>query len=60
MGRRFDKASSGLGALSFEEGNFATFGYVLEGEELLRQIRSGDVITSARLVAGADRLASPQ
>jgi len=56
----FDKASSGLGGLSFEEGNFATFGYVSEGEELLRQIRSGDVVTSAKLIAGADRLVSPQ
>eukprot|EP00240_Pyramimonas_obovata_P002333 CAMPEP_0118946040 /NCGR_PEP_ID=MMETSP1169-20130426/43479_1 /TAXON_ID=36882 /ORGANISM="Pyramimonas obovata, Strain CCMP722" /LENGTH=445 /DNA_ID=CAMNT_0006891919 /DNA_START=1 /DNA_END=1338 /DNA_ORIENTATION=+ len=52
----FDKSQSGLGGLSFDEGNFAVFGYVTEGKEILSQIRNGDVIQSARIVSGADKL----
>lgn len=52
----FDKSQSGLGGLSFDEGNFAVFGYVTEGKELLSQIRNGDMITSARIISGADKL----
>eukprot|EP00959_Pyramimonas_sp_CCMP1952_P385649 8081842-Pyramimonas_sp.AAC.1 len=52
----FDKAQSGLGGLSFDEGNFSVFGYVTEGREILSQIRNGDVIKSARVVSGAEKL----
>ena len=53
------KRSGGLGGLSFEEGEFAVVGYVTGGRELLSQIRSGDVVARARLVAGGDRLVIP-
>lgn len=56
----FDRTSSGLGGLSFDEGNFAVFGYVTEGAEVLQQIKKGDVITSAKLISGADKLVVPQ
>ncbi|KAK3239428.1 hypothetical protein CYMTET_50648 [Cymbomonas tetramitiformis] len=52
----YDRRTSGLGGLSFEEGNFAVFGYVTGGEELLPQLRMGDVIASARLVSGENKL----
>eukprot|EP00250_Pteridium_aquilinum_P016844 c23319_g1_i1 orf=434-1741(-) len=52
----YDRRSAGLGGLSFDEGQFSVFGYVTNGKELLSQLRTGDVIESARLVSGADRL----
>mmetsp|Transcript_24835 Transcript_24835/g.41499 ORF Transcript_24835/g.41499 Transcript_24835/m.41499 type:complete len:455 (+) Transcript_24835:121-1485(+) len=52
----FDKANSGLGGLSFDEGTFAVFGYVTDGRELLGQIEKGDVIKSAKIVSGAEKL----
>lgn len=52
----YDKRSAGLGGLSFDEGHFSVFGYVTNGKELLSQLRTGDVIESAKLVSGADRL----
>ena len=56
---RFARETAGLGGAAFEEGNYAVFGYVTEGAELLRQLRGGDRIVSARLVAGQDRLVVP-
>lgn len=52
----YDRRSAGLGGLSFDEGQFSVFGYVTNGKELLSQLRTGDVIESAKLVSGADRL----
>jgi cyclophilin family peptidyl-prolyl cis-trans isomerase len=56
---RFARATAGLGGAAFEEGNYAVFGYITEGTELLKQLRSGDRIVSARLGAGAERLVTP-
>ncbi|GBG61289.1 hypothetical protein CBR_g19822 [Chara braunii] len=56
----YDKRQSGLGGLSFDEGNFAVFGYVTKGREVLPQLQTGDIIESAKLVAGADRLLIPK
>ncbi|XP_002960870.2 peptidyl-prolyl cis-trans isomerase CYP37, chloroplastic isoform X2 [Selaginella moellendorffii] len=56
----YDRRSAGLGGLSFEEGQFAVFGYATKGRELLSQLKTGDVIESATLVSGRDRLVYPQ
>ncbi|XP_024370689.1 peptidyl-prolyl cis-trans isomerase CYP37, chloroplastic [Physcomitrium patens] len=52
----YDRRNSGLGGLSFEEGQFSVFGYVTKGRELLSQLKTGDVIKEAKLVSGTDRL----
>ncbi|CAM6034477.1 unnamed protein product [Sphagnum compactum] len=55
----YDRRSSGLGGLSFEEGQFSVFGYVTKGKELLSQLKTGDIIKSAKLVSGLDRFVAP-
>ncbi|KAI3441555.1 Peptidylprolyl isomerase [Psidium guajava] len=55
----YDKRNSGLGGISFEEGQFSVFGYVTTGRDILSQIKTGDVIRSAKLVEGQDRLVVP-
>ncbi|WCJ42222.1 Cyclophilin-like peptidyl-prolyl cis-trans isomerase family protein [Euphorbia peplus] len=55
----YDKRSAGLGGLSFDEGQFAVVGYTTTGRDILGQIKSGDVIQSAKLVEGQDRLFLP-
>jgi len=57
---RFARATAGLGGQAFEEGNFSVFGYVTEGAELLKQLRTGDRIQTARLIAGQDRVVVPK
>jgi cyclophilin family peptidyl-prolyl cis-trans isomerase len=52
----FDKRSAGLGGLSFEEGEFAVFGYVTKGEEFLNAISTDARIVNARVVSGEDKL----
>ncbi|KAF2285974.1 hypothetical protein GH714_009291 [Hevea brasiliensis] len=55
----YDKRNAGLGGLSFDEGQFSVFGYTTAGRDILSQIKSGDVIQSAKLVEGQDRLVLP-
>ncbi|PON68476.1 Cyclophilin-type peptidyl-prolyl cis-trans isomerase [Trema orientale] len=55
----YDKRNAGLGGLSFDEGQFSVFGYTTVGKEILPQIKTGDVIQSAKLVEGQDRLILP-
>ncbi|CAA6668810.1 unnamed protein product [Spirodela intermedia] len=56
----YDKRNSGLGGLSFDEGQFSVFGYTTAaGREVLAEIKTGDVIRSAKLVQGRDRLVLP-
>ncbi|CAK7327575.1 unnamed protein product [Dovyalis caffra] len=55
----YDKRNAGLGGLSFDEGQFSVFGYTTTGREILSQIKSGDIIQSAKLVEGQDRLILP-
>lgn len=55
----YDRRTSGLGGLSFDEGQFSVFGYVTAGAEVLQQLRTGDKIQSAKLVAGKERLVVP-
>ncbi|KAK1260195.1 hypothetical protein QJS04_geneDACA022526 [Acorus gramineus] len=52
----YDKRSAGLGGLSFDEGQFSVFGYTTMGRDVLAQIKNGDIIRSAKLVQGQDRL----
>jgi peptidyl-prolyl cis-trans isomerase B (cyclophilin B) len=55
-----DSASSqfyiALTDLDFLDGNYAVFGYVTSGMEVVDQIRQGDRITSARVVSGLENL----
>ncbi|CAN6453491.1 unnamed protein product [Victoria cruziana] len=55
----YDKRSAGLGGLSFDEGQFSVFGYVTAGREILSQLKTGDMIQSAKLLEGHDRLILP-
>ncbi|PKI31325.1 hypothetical protein CRG98_048284 [Punica granatum] len=55
----YDKRNSGLGGISFDEGQFSVFGYTTAGRELLSQIKTGDMIKSAKLIEGRDRLVVP-
>lgn len=53
---KYDRASSGLAGLSFDEGTFGVFAYIAKGAELIPQLTSGDVIVSAELVSGQTKL----
>ncbi|XAR68374.1 Peptidylprolyl isomerase [Bertholletia excelsa] len=55
----YDKRSAGLGGLSFDEGQFSVFGYTTVGRDILPQVKNGDVIRSAKIVEGQDRLVFP-
>ncbi|KAM6553552.1 hypothetical protein CsatB_014314 [Cannabis sativa] len=55
----YDKRNAGLGGLSFDEGQFSVLGYTTIGRDILPQIKTGDVILSAKLVEGQDRLIMP-
>ncbi|KAL6656778.1 hypothetical protein ACP70R_004558 [Stipagrostis hirtigluma subsp. patula] len=55
----YDKRNSGLGGISFDEGQFSVFGYTTDGREVLSQIKAGDKIRSAKLVQGGERLVLP-
>ncbi|MDM7325979.1 MAG: peptidylprolyl isomerase [Thermosynechococcus sp. Uc] len=45
--------------LNLLDGRYAVFGYVVEGEETLRQLRQGDKILSAKVVDGLENLVQP-
>ncbi|XP_010545802.1 PREDICTED: peptidyl-prolyl cis-trans isomerase CYP37, chloroplastic [Tarenaya hassleriana] len=55
----YDKRNSGLGGLSFDEGQFSVFGYTTVGRDVLQQIKTGDFIKSAKIIEGQDRLVLP-
>lgn len=55
----YDKRNSGLGGISFDEGQFSVFGYTTDGRDVLSQIKAGDKIRSAKLVQGRERLVLP-
>ncbi|KAG9452707.1 hypothetical protein H6P81_005611 [Aristolochia fimbriata] len=55
----YDKRNAGLGGLSFDEGQFSVFGYTTIGRDILPQIKTGDLIQSAKLVEGGERLVLP-
>lgn len=41
------------------DGRYPCFGYVVEGADFLRDIKEGDIITSAKVTSGIDRLSLP-
>ncbi|NER52029.1 MAG: peptidylprolyl isomerase [Symploca sp. SIO1A3] len=41
------------------DGRYTVFGYVVENKELLRQLKVGDVIESAKVIEGAENLVEP-
>lgn len=45
-----------LSDLSFLDGNYAVFGYVTEGMDIVDQIQQGDRITSAEVIEGLEGL----
>lgn len=55
----YDKRNAGLGGLSFDEGQFSVFGYTTGGKEILPQLKTGDIIKSAKLVDGFEHLVLP-
>ncbi len=42
------------------DGRYSVFGYLVEGKEVLQQLRQGDKIESAKVVSGAENLVAPQ
>lgn len=59
-----DSASSqfyiALADLAFLDGDYAVFGYVTEGMEVVDQIQQGDRIDSITVVSGLENLAKPE
>jgi len=51
---------AGLSGLSFDEGTFGVFGYVTSGMDSVAKLQTGDVIRSAKLISGRERLVVPQ
>jgi peptidylprolyl isomerase len=45
--------------LNLLDGRYGAFGYVVEGKDVLRQLKSGDVVESAKVIAGAENLVQP-
>lgn len=42
------------------DGRYPVFGYVVEGQEYLRDVKEGDVIVSAKVTAGEENLVQPK
>jgi cyclophilin family peptidyl-prolyl cis-trans isomerase len=54
---KFDSTQAGLGGLSFDEGEFAVFGYVTSGmDEVVAKLAQGDRIVESRIISGSERL----
>ncbi|MDY7050214.1 MAG: peptidylprolyl isomerase, partial [Microcystis panniformis WG22] len=45
-----------LSDINFLDGDYAVFGYVTEGMEVIDTIKQGDKIDSAKVVSGAENL----
>jgi peptidyl-prolyl cis-trans isomerase B (cyclophilin B) len=48
-----------LADLTFLDGNYAVFGYVTEGMDVVDAIQQGDTIESIRVIDGLDNLSTP-
>ncbi|HEY9666256.1 MAG TPA: peptidylprolyl isomerase [Coleofasciculaceae cyanobacterium] len=46
--------------LNLLDGRYTVFGYVVEGKDVLEELKEGDVIESAKVVKGAENLIEPQ
>ncbi|MFM2060977.1 MAG: hypothetical protein RLZZ507_647 [Cyanobacteriota bacterium] len=44
----------------FLDGNYAVFGYVTDGFDVVNKIQQGDLIASAKVIKGAENLKNPQ
>jgi cyclophilin family peptidyl-prolyl cis-trans isomerase len=55
---KYERQSSGLAGLSFDEGAFGVFGYITSGSDQLYRIENGDTLVSAKVVEGRDKLVS--
>ncbi|GAX77222.1 hypothetical protein CEUSTIGMA_g4668.t1 [Chlamydomonas eustigma] len=53
---KFDKQQAGLSGLAFDEGTFSVFGYVTDGMDTISKLKSGDVIVSAAVIEGKEKL----
>mmetsp|Transcript_7178 Transcript_7178/g.18694 ORF Transcript_7178/g.18694 Transcript_7178/m.18694 type:complete len:360 (+) Transcript_7178:3-1082(+) len=56
---KFDKTQAGLAGLSFDEGTFGVFGYVTRGLSIASSLENGDIIKSATVVNGEEKLVVP-
>ena len=56
---KFDRTQAGLAGLSFDEGEFGVFGYVVSGLDALSKLGDGDRLVKAVVVEGADKLVLP-
>ncbi|HAT15536.1 MAG TPA: peptidylprolyl isomerase [Microcoleaceae bacterium UBA11344] len=46
--------------LNLLDGRYAVFGYMIEGKEVLEQLKQGDKIVSAKVIKGMENLVRPQ
>jgi peptidylprolyl isomerase len=46
--------------LNLLDGRYAVFGYMIEGKEVLDQLKQGDKIVSAKVIKGIENLVKPQ
>ena len=46
--------------LNLLDGRYAVFGYMIEGKEVLEQLKQGDKIVSAKVIKGMENLVKPQ
>lgn len=46
--------------LNLLDGRYAVFGYVIDGKEVLENLKQGDAIISAKVIRGAKNLVQPQ
>ena len=42
------------------DGRYACFGYTVDGAEMLKDIKVGDIIVSAKVISGNDKLITPK
>lgn len=56
---KFDSELTPPGS-NFMDGRYAVFGYTVEGEEILEDLKEGDKIISARVVNGIENLERPK
>ena len=52
----FDSDLTPAGKNLFLDGNYPCFGYVVEGADLLGDIKEGDIITSCKVTSGIENL----
>ena len=56
---KFDRELTPPG-FNLMDGRYSVFGYVVEGQEVLEDLKEGDKIISAQVINGSDKLVEPQ